>query len=115
MSFTLVIPRAPPSLNQTLRMHWIERRRLQRLWVKEIWVAAFEAQIKTPPTLKAKVSIERRGPKLLDPDNAVGATKIVIDALKDCGLIEDDSPDHIELSVSQVKGTPQTTITVEET
>jgi hypothetical protein len=110
---SLVIPRAPPSLNQTLRMHWSERRRLKQLWIKEIWVAAFEAKIRSEPRMKSKVEIDRRSPKLLDEDNCYGAIKVVLDALKDCGLIEDDSPEHIELRVSQSRGAPQTTIRIE--
>lgn len=39
----------------------------------------------------------------LDRDNLWGGTKIFGDCLKELGIIQDDSEQHIELHVSQVK------------
>lgn len=40
---------------------------------------------------------------LLDPDNAVGATKTITDCLCEVGLIPDDSETEIDLTVTQEK------------
>lgn len=41
--------------------------------------------------------------RLLDPDNAVGATKTITDCLCEVGLIPGDAADQIEISVEQEK------------
>jgi hypothetical protein len=52
---------------------------------------------------RVKVRIISYRRRLLDIDNLAGGAKFIIDALRYDGLIRDDSPDAIELSVSQVK------------
>lgn len=113
MQLTFVIPGVPPSLNALLRMHWKARRRLGLMWSKLIWAARTE-QLASPfgPMKKAAVTIERRSPRLLDTDNAYGAVKMVVDGLKSNGIITDDSPEYITLTVMQTKGPAQTTIHV---
>lgn len=54
--------------------------------------------------------------KLLDPDNLCGGAKFLIDALRYEQYIPDDSPDHISLTVEQVKvgkGQERTEIEIE--
>lgn len=109
----LTIPRIPPSPNITLRMHWRNRSKLNQLWKDEVW-----ASLVTLPTIrqafpKARVRIDRRSRRQLDPDNLVGSMKPVLDALRAQGVIQNDTPDHIELTVTQSKGAPQTKIEVE--
>ena len=41
--------------------------------------------------------------RLLDPDNAVGATKTITDCLCTCGLIPGDAADQITVEVQQKK------------
>jgi hypothetical protein len=41
--------------------------------------------------------------RLLDPDNAVGATKTITDCLCEVGLISGDAANQIRLNVEQVK------------
>ena len=41
--------------------------------------------------------------RLLDPDNAVGGVKFIVDALRYGGYIADDTGDHITLEVYQQK------------
>ena len=56
--------------------------------------------------MRFHVSIESRRIRLLDTDNLVGGSKFVLDLLKKrggCGLIDDDAPDRIALSVTQTK------------
>ena len=51
--------------------------------------------------IRAHVSIERRSLKLLDKDNLYGSVKFLCDALRYAGLIADDDPESIELTVTQ--------------
>ncbi len=55
----------------------------------------------SPPGIVVRITSYRR--KLLDFDNLVGGTKYLLDGLRFAKLIPDDSPDQIELQVSQVK------------
>lgn len=58
-------------------------------------------QRKGPGEGRAHVSIERRSLKLLDKDNLYGSVKFLCDALRYAGLIADDDPESIELTVTQ--------------
>ena len=110
----LVIPDAAPGLNRMMRMHWAKRVKEVARWKRLVWAARCQVLASKPakPTGKVRVEIERRSPWLLDPDNADGSAKHIVDALKDQNLIADDTTEHIELSVTQAKGPPQTTIRV---
>lgn len=50
---------------------------------------------------RARVRIKRYGYRILDADNATGGCKPLIDCLKEAGLIENDSPEYIDLEVVQ--------------
>ena len=85
------------------------------------------AHFPRPPFARCRLSVVRRGKKLLDQDNLVSSTKMLCDALcmaskrhpKGLGIIEDDNPDKCEIVVTQVKATGKpmnlmTTVMVEE-
>jgi hypothetical protein len=96
-----------------LRTHWSERRRQGKVWERLIWTERCQHHVGAfPAFLRAHVAIQRQSPKLLDVDNLHGAIKVVLDALRANLIIEDDSPEHITLKVSQLRGTAQTTIHV---
>lgn len=112
---TLTIPEALPSLNTMLRRHWSVDRRLKNRWRIMVW-AALKQQAggkALPPLNKARVTITRISPRMLDADNCTGGAKHVIDSLRVCGLIVDDTPEHIELTVRQEKGRAATHIQIE--
>ena len=52
---------------------------------------------------RASVCITSFRTRLLDIDNAFGGQKFLLDAIRMSRLIEDDSPDKIDLTVKQVK------------
>lgn len=54
-----------------------------------------------PNPRQRKVSVVSFRTRLLDPDNL--CVKYFVDGLRYCGLLTDDSPEHISLTVSQVK------------
>lgn len=111
----LTIPATAPSLNALIRMHWTKRAKLVEQWKRFIWAARCEklGGQAPKPLRRARVSIERRSPWLCDPDNAISSAKMVLDGLRSDNLIVDDSPEHIELTVTQCKGKQQTVIRIE--
>lgn len=56
---------------------------------------------KDPLPARLQVRITSYRWKFVDPDNICGGAKYLIDCLKHCGAIQDDSPQHIELIVRQ--------------
>lgn len=64
--------------------------------------ARADAGQESRPT-RVKVRIISYRCRLLDIDNLAGGSKFLIDAIRYQGLIRDDSPDAIELSVSQIR------------
>lgn len=62
-----------------------------------------EAPGKEKGNVRARVCIVMFRVRLLDPDNAYGSAKPLIDCLRTCGLISDDSEKEIDLQVSQKK------------
>ena len=57
----------------------------------------------TQGDVRALISIVMFRVRLLDPDNAVGSTKPLIDCLRTCGLISGDSEKEIRLQVTQTR------------
>lgn len=100
----LHIPEASPSLNQIIGKHWTHYRKFRYHWSVLVLVAKNQSSIGPwKPLQRASVRITRESYRLLDPDNFVGGLKVLIDGLRDQGLIVDDSPDHISLIGEQVK------------
>lgn len=111
----LEIPRVPCSPNDLLGRHWRYRSKNQNAWRDEVYYALMQsgnARLRVP-FAKARVSIERISRGLLDPDNLVGSIKPVLDGLRYAKVIKDDSPEHIELTVTQSRGKPCTRIYVQ--
>ncbi len=108
----LVIPEATPSLNRLHGRHWSRYRRHRKRWSALVLAAKLDARIYGAPLLpRARVHITRYGRRILDPDNAIGGCKALIDGLKDHGLLADDR--HIVLTVEQHIGEPRTIVRIE--
>ncbi len=111
----LDIPCAPPGLNVLMRMHWARRSAAAKKWRKLVWVARCQAVIGKPVCLShARVTITRTSPRLLDEDNLYGSAKLLLDALVRNELIQDDSPQHLELIVSQRVGRASVRIEIDD-
>jgi hypothetical protein len=95
------IPEATPSLNTVLRSHWRANYYLRSRWQWFVRAAIVNNKLKPSHWTRAKVTIERFGPRRLDADNFAGGTKILMDCLVREGFIEDDSPRHIECEYLQ--------------
>jgi len=105
------------SPNRLYRMHFAQRSRYKKSI--EAMLIAYGDNI-MPIQSPCKVKIVRQygyRKREMDEDNLYGACKSLIDALKvrkknkdgGLGIIEDDSPKHIELSVSQEKSSDKKT------
>ena len=101
----LMLQSLPPSANLVMRMHWGQRKRLRSQLQWELTAALADLGMKLPPLLygprvpKRRVIITVYRPRRLDPDNA--GPKILLDAMRDIGLIRNDSPRWLELVVEQ--------------
>ena len=99
----LILLSLPPSVNQLERMHWAVRRKMRTRFCRELAWAMIEAQVKPPirEPDRMRVQIKVYRPRRFDPDNAMGGLKPLIDAMRDLGLLKNDSPKWIDLSLEQ--------------
>lgn len=113
---TLSIPGwVPPSLNEWQRMHWAKRGRVKNTAALLVMQALTEGH-KSLPRFRGKVSIEitlSYPRNLRDEDNLVASVKPLLDAIRGLGVIVDDSPKWLELSVKQAKGRRQTACVIQ--
>ena len=113
--FTILGPL--PSLNKLLRTHWAKRRQLKNSYKREIWVQGGIHDIFNVKKKKQAISIIVYQPfRRFDEDNLVGATKLLVDALRETGFIYRDSPKWLKREVRQEidRKNPRVEITVEE-
>jgi hypothetical protein len=98
----------PPSLNVQRRMSQFVYRDLRNSWQRTIyaliqyddrkWLEALALQ-----GIKMYLDITVEHIRIYDKDNLYGACKPVIDCIKNLKLIRNDSPEHVELTVTQEK------------
>ena len=109
----------PKSQNQLLRRHWGFISRERNLWNSTIREALrYSRQIPKQPFKKAKLTLVRYSSSRPDYDGLVSGFKFVIDALVDCGVIEDDNWEAVGMPNFSWEKTPpkegRITIQVEE-
>jgi Holliday junction resolvase RusA-like endonuclease len=97
----IILPFVTPSVNKLLRMHYFARKREQDKYKK--WLAAAGAVDRRFNAEKEKrhVEIHSFRKRRIDLDNLIGGMKLLIDALCDVGLLWDDSPRYLDLTVIQ--------------
>ena len=115
----ITIPVVTPSLNELLNMNRHARTRLKKSYMAHIEGAVYDMKmtvnkLKRPKRRRLRIWSFRK--RLLDPDNFIGGTKPLTDALKELGLIWDDSTKYISLGAEQfIDGyDPRTEIFIEE-
>jgi len=116
-SLTFTIPGPLPSLNKLLRMHWAKRRQLKNDYKRELWVQGGTRDTPHAKKRRQAISITVFQPfRRFDEDNLVGATKLLVDALREVGFIYRDSPRWLRREVRQEidRKNPRVEITVEE-
>lgn len=104
----------PPNLNRMLYKHWSRARNLKRGVAGVVAVECLRAGV-ARASGRRKLSIEVRTPpgrKHPDHDNIL---KALLDALRDCGAIVDDGPDHLEIGpYAPTTGRLATILTIED-
>lgn len=111
----LTIPEATPSLNRLFGLHWAKRMETRRRWQWLVRAARLKAQVHlAEPLPRAKVTVTRHGRRICDPDNCIAGTKYLTDSLVKEGILENDTPAHVDLVVKQVlTKTPHTIVRIE--
>jgi len=95
-------------------MHWTERYKIQKDY-GYLLKAAIEDKHRIKYMYEyRKVEIFSYRKQLLDPDNLVGSVKLLLDAIEEAGLIWEDSPEYLSLSVFQEidKKNPRTEVII---
>ena len=105
----ITVPMVPPSGNQMRRQyrHPFAYLKLRDSWQRTIWALA-----KRQPAMevKAAVKLHVEHGRLYDEDNLIAGCKPILDSLKRLSLIRDDSPEFLELTVTQEKSRERQTI-----
>lgn len=87
---TYAVPLEVPSQNVTDRMHWRARKKLKGQWLYRIIAACGGPQ--SPQMVHKRVEILAYRKRLItDRGNLIGGCKLVVDAIRDAGLIFDDA------------------------
>jgi len=108
----ITIPVIVPSVNETNKLHWGARDRLKKSYVAHISGAIHDMDMKINKLKRPKkrrLMIYSYRKKIMDPDNIISSHKEMIDAIKDLGLIWDDSEKYIDLRVFQLEHPEQKT------
>ena len=98
-SLEITISPPPPSPNKMLRLHYFQRNEVTQGIYSQVLVAIREMTLKQPVFGSSRVVIEahRHSPRKLDPDNFIGSLKPVIDGLRHCGAITDDTEKYVRI------------------
>jgi hypothetical protein len=111
--YRLTIPRVPLSPNKLLGKHWSAKAKEKLTWMQELGIAGPYCW-EPPAKCKMRVTITIYNARQYDRDNAWGACKPILDAMKALGLIVDDRASYCELEVRQEKSTRKDKRTVIE-
>lgn len=101
MSYEITIPDVPPSLNKTLNMHFRDRVKLKNNW--KMWVRSQHMPAFGLLPERMSVTVTMHHSRLYDRDNAYGAVKPLVDALRHWRVIRDDTQEWLDLDVKQEK------------
>ena len=103
MTYRVIVPMVPGSeCSQNDRSHWSKRSKAVRALRKAAWVAALNERplvALSGPVEVTAVICWPKGRKKMDPTNAVGSCKGLIDGFTDAGWWLDD--DRVQLRVDQ--------------
>lgn len=111
MQIVLEISEPTPSVNKLHGHHWNRKIKMRKRWAWLTRAALVEARrlahfggsnqelldASLWPLQHAKVQIIRYGARLLDPDNASGGCKWLIDQLVTERILTDDKPENLTL------------------
>lgn len=96
---TLEIPGLPTMINKSKSFHWAKKAKEAKVWKALVFFHLKSKDLlPATPYKKAEITFTRCSAALPDHDNLAISFKNVLDGLVEAGLIEDDSPKHVELS-----------------
>jgi hypothetical protein len=107
MSYVLefIIAGLPKTPNQLLGAHWTIRAGHARRWKSHVAKAVtLNGGPPKAPLRHSLITCVRISSGQMDRDGLSGSFKSLIDGLKACGVIVDDSPEHVEIKYAQEKG-----------
>ena len=86
----------PISLNQIYTNHWSKRGQdKQILWWKLKAVLLQNKISHEPLTTTVRINFKFHLKRGVDPDNCAGTVKLIIDYLREWGLLKNDSPEFV--------------------
>jgi len=107
-SWTLVIPRTPPSANVLLRYHWAQRAKLIDEWLHDLWVVANMAHVEPMEKAEVNCTVYYRTKRKRDiPNVMLALDKLVVDSLVRLGYIPDDDPAHLQWTLPVMDVDPE--------
>jgi hypothetical protein len=87
-------------------MHWAEKKRLRHgFWNALAALTDVDNRMGGPEKMRVQITVHSHGARVrrLDPDNLWGGCKPLIDAMRDVGLIKNDSPKWLDLGVAECR------------
>ena len=93
-----------PNLSMGRHAHWSTASKIAQLWRARIQIAVAASNLPGRPPCDHKrvaVTVWQTRRRTLDPDNLVGSVKPVLDALRNCDAIKDDTAEYLTLEVLQ--------------
>ena len=97
----ITISTAPPTLNAMLRKHHMSRSRINnRIYLEVLAEVRSQVTHKELPLwggAPVRITGTRYSRWPLDPDNLIGSLKPVIDGLRHCGAIMDDTSEQVTI------------------
>jgi Holliday junction resolvase RusA-like endonuclease len=93
----------PLSTNMLVKMHWAQKKRYREkaAWALRCAAIGNEIELYGEVRRRRRVVITLYIPRRFDLDNAYGGQKILIDAMRDVGLIRNDSMRWVDLTINQ--------------
>lgn len=87
----------PLSLNA--RLHWSARHRLTKAWRNQAALCIRAAAVPRLTHAHVEVHVSPPDRRRRDADNLVLTQKTIVDALRDTGVLADDTPNHVTYGV----------------
>ena len=92
-------PTLPPTTNGMASFHWWKKKKLSDTWNRTVMAHVLAKGGPKSPLTKAKLTLIRYSSREPDYDGLVSSFKVVVDALRYCGVIKDDRMSNIGIPI----------------
>ena len=89
------------------QMPWRKRAGYRRGWHNRVALAVFDRYAPPKPIAKARITCVRRSSAQPDADNLGYSFKQIIDGYVKAGILQDDTPEHIETEYRWERAAPK--------